>query len=132
MERKAFNTVSARLGRIMEKRTRMIEPMLTQTGGIYYNMQHMWPVHDARLDGKISDSDHDRLMVTDLIFRAYFQQPSTFSRWRCPTQSPRTMWTGPFAQRTFSRRSSTTLRQPLSWPELLSVPAGRCMRKSSE
>ena len=74
LERKAFNTVSARLGRIMEKRTRMIEPMLTQTGGIYYNMQHMWPVQDARLDGNISDSDHDRLMVTDLIFRAYFQQ----------------------------------------------------------
>ena len=74
VERKAFNVVSGRLSRIADKRIRRIEPILNQSGGIYYNMQHMWPVQDARLDGKISDSDHDRLMVTDLIFRAYFQQ----------------------------------------------------------
>jgi hypothetical protein len=74
LERKAFNTVSARLGRIMEKRTRRIEPMLTQTGGIHYNMQNLWPVQDARADGNISDSDYDRLMVTDLVLRAYFEQ----------------------------------------------------------
>ena len=74
VERKAFNVVSGRLGRIMDKRIRRIEPMLTQTGGIYYNMQHLWPVQDALADGRVSDSDYDRLMVTDLIFRAYFQQ----------------------------------------------------------
>ena len=74
LERKAFNAVSARLGRIMEKRTRRIEPMLTQTGGIHYNMQNLWPVQDALADGNISDSDYDRLMVTDLVLRAYFEQ----------------------------------------------------------
>ena len=74
LERKAFNAVSARLGRIMEKRTRRIEPMLTQTGGTHYNMQNLWPVQDALADGNISDSDYDRLMVTDLVLRAYFEQ----------------------------------------------------------
>ena len=74
VERKAFKVVSGRLGRITDKRIRRIEPILTQSGAIYYNMQNLWPVQDARADGKISDSDHDRLMVTDLIFRAYFQQ----------------------------------------------------------
>ena len=74
VERKAFNVVSGQLSRIADKRIRRIEPILNQSGAIYYNMQHMWPVHDARADGKISDSDHDRLMVTDVIFRAYFQQ----------------------------------------------------------
>ena len=74
VERKAFNVVSGRLSRITDKRIRRIEPILTQSGAIYYNMQNLWPVQDARADGKISDSDYDRLMVTDLIFRAYFQQ----------------------------------------------------------
>ena len=70
VERKAFNVVSGQLSRIADKRIRRIEPILNQSGGIYYNMQHMWPVHDARLDGKISDSDQYRLMVTDLIFQS--------------------------------------------------------------
>ena len=74
VERKAFNVVSGRLSRITDKRIRRIEPILTQSGAINYNMQNLWPVQDARVDGKISDSDYDRLMVTDLIFRAYFQQ----------------------------------------------------------
>ena len=74
VERKAFKVVSGRLSRIADKKIRRIEPILTQSGAIYYNMQNLWPVQDARADGKISDSDHDRLMVTDLIFRAYFQQ----------------------------------------------------------
>ena len=74
VERKAFKVVSGRLSRITDKRIRRIEPILTQSGAIYYNMQNLWPVQDARADGKISDSDYDRLMVTDLIFRAYFQQ----------------------------------------------------------
>ena len=74
VERKAFNVVSGRLGRITDKRIRRIEPILTQSGAINYNMQNLWPVQDAHVDGKLSDSDYDRLMVTDLIFRAYFQQ----------------------------------------------------------
>ena len=74
MERKAFNVVSARLGRILDKRIRRIEPMLTQTGAIHYNPRHLWPVQDALADGKISDSNYNRLMRTDLIFRASFQQ----------------------------------------------------------
>ena len=64
MERKAFNVVSARLGRITDKRIRRIEPMLTQTGAIHYNPRHLWPAQDALADENITDSDYDRLMMT--------------------------------------------------------------------
>ena len=74
VERKAFKVVSGRLSRIADKKIRRIEPILTQSGAIYYNMQNLWPVQDARADGNISDSDYDRLMVTDLVLRAYFEQ----------------------------------------------------------
>ncbi len=74
LERKAFNVVPGRLGKVTNKRIRRIEPMLTQSGAIFHKMQYLYPVQDALADGNISDSEYDRLMRTDLIFRASFRQ----------------------------------------------------------
>ena len=74
VERKAFNVVMARLGGVAEKRIRRIEPLLSQIGMIHPNADFLWPVQDAFADGKITDSDYNRLMMTDMVFRAYFRQ----------------------------------------------------------
>ena len=74
VERKALNVVFTRLVEVAGKRIRRIEPVLSQSGAVHPNTDYTWPIQDAVAKGEISYSDYNRLMVTDLIFRAYFQQ----------------------------------------------------------
>ena len=71
VERKALNVVFSRLVEVAGKRIRRIEPMLSQSGAVHPNTDYTWPIQDAAAKGEISDSDYDRLMMTDIVFRAY-------------------------------------------------------------